>query len=424
MSTTNPTSDLRIGFYPGGLDRSTFDILWTCFGTLFFCTWTTVYLNAPATWERDRTIILRKLKWMLVTVLAPEVTTCMALSQMLEARRLAREMRAALGQSGGEWTTVHSFVVVMGGYEIRYKRKWMGSGLEGTLLLDAPTAVLFAANGLIRDIPSSASLMRTMGTQSDFLGKGLSALQIAWLLIHIISRASQQLPISELEVATVAVAFAATTNYAFWWHKPHDPSERVQLHVPRSRRLSGVVDSNMGQLMHVIPSESSPELPYDVSFSLQQSGHIDGAERGLRGRAENRVAPQALLRNLRREDATDLLDKEIGVVLLFLGAGSTIFCGIHCAAWNFSFPTLVELWMWRGASCLCLVSSLGIVCCLWISTMAGKGSRILVISALCSFSALYLVARVFIVFELFFSLRSMPEDLYLIQGWTRYFPRF
>ena len=40
------------------------------------------------------------------------------------------------------------------------------------------------------------------------------------------------------------------------------------------------------------------------------------------------------------------------------------------------------------------------------------------------FLALYAVSRVVVVFEVFYAFRSMPMDFYVIQGWTRYFPRF
>ena len=54
---------------------------------------------------------------MAITIVAPEATTCMALSQMLEALAISQEVR----RWGFEnWTTTHSYMLLMGGYEVVY----------------------------------------------------------------------------------------------------------------------------------------------------------------------------------------------------------------------------------------------------------------------------------------------------------------
>lgn len=59
-------------------------------------------------------------------------------------------------------------------------------------------------------------------SKGDALSKGIALLQLAWFIVQIISRATQGLVISELELTTAALAGLNSVMYVFWWNKPHD----------------------------------------------------------------------------------------------------------------------------------------------------------------------------------------------------------
>ena len=122
----------------------------------------------------------------------------------------------------------------------------------------------------------------------------------------------------------------------------------------------------------------------------------------------------------------------------FLIALASVFYGaIHAAAWNDSFPTDIEAWMWRASVCHIMFWGL-----LWATLELGahryrilenameysKASKIPLWQKLvfgipngCCV-LLFLVARCFVVVEAFISVRSLPPDAYSTPPWTQVFP--
>ena len=76
--------------------RSITDILWSCFATLFACTWLSVHPNIPGPDEGFWKIALRRLELMLWTLLGPELIIAWAARQWLAAERLQNEYGGAL----------------------------------------------------------------------------------------------------------------------------------------------------------------------------------------------------------------------------------------------------------------------------------------------------------------------------------------
>jgi len=68
---------INYGFVPEPHGRGTFGILWT----MFLCTWTVQHLNIPNPKDSRLEKLLRKVKWMIITAIAPEYTTVDALYQ-------------------------------------------------------------------------------------------------------------------------------------------------------------------------------------------------------------------------------------------------------------------------------------------------------------------------------------------------------
>ena len=72
--------------------RGTSDILWSCIITLTACVYTALHLNIPPEHEGRSRFYLRKLKWVAIALLAPEIVLYCALVQCIQARRLTREL--------------------------------------------------------------------------------------------------------------------------------------------------------------------------------------------------------------------------------------------------------------------------------------------------------------------------------------------
>ena len=58
--------------------------------------------------------------------------------------------------------------------------------------------------------------------KSDWLAKSLILLQTSWFVIQCIARGIEHLPLTHLEIITLAYAAMNFVIYIFWWYKPHN----------------------------------------------------------------------------------------------------------------------------------------------------------------------------------------------------------
>jgi hypothetical protein len=120
----------------------------------------------------------------------------------------------------------------------------------------------------------------------------------------------------------------------------------------------------------------------------------------------------------------------MGTVLWF---SSIAFSAVHIAAWNESFPSLPEQWLWRSSSVYigfsgCLWSFIHVlaqlsssVWWLWYDLLTGQGPKLLkhfltVICTICGIA--YIFARLFLIVDAFATLRSLPVASFLVPQWT------
>lgn len=77
-------------------DRTKINIIWTCLITIFSCTWVAVHPNIPAPETKGIEIALRRLRLMVISLVAPEVVIVWAMRQWIAARKLAHQHKGAL----------------------------------------------------------------------------------------------------------------------------------------------------------------------------------------------------------------------------------------------------------------------------------------------------------------------------------------
>ncbi|KAK3322006.1 hypothetical protein B0H66DRAFT_186017 [Apodospora peruviana] len=78
-------------------DRSTLDLLYGCGATIFLCCWTAVHLNVPADDEGPLSRTLRKVKCMLICLVAPESIAWCAVDELWGARIYVKDKNKADG---------------------------------------------------------------------------------------------------------------------------------------------------------------------------------------------------------------------------------------------------------------------------------------------------------------------------------------
>jgi hypothetical protein len=57
-------------------------------------------------------------------------------------------------------------------------------------------------------------------SKGDVLSKAIAILQLLWFVLQLIARYVQNLPITLLEIDTLAVAALTCIAYGWWWKKP------------------------------------------------------------------------------------------------------------------------------------------------------------------------------------------------------------
>ncbi|PKK44595.1 hypothetical protein CI102_11309 [Trichoderma harzianum] len=404
--------------------RGTLDILWSSLFTIFACTWTLQHPNVPAQRDDSRSGQSKHVKWMsaqwrsaqwstakwglkslykstlrmLCTILAPELIMTTAWFDWVAAHNNCRDMQRFAENDGVAWTLTHSYFANMGGFVIRGKptkeqKHHDPYHLNGDLIYQLRDAEH------IEKLPTITEEEIKDKSKGDIFVKLIALGQIIWSTIQIIARAVRRLPVSPLEVAVVAFAISAVFIYGLYWNKPQRvgvtqtiqlknnnmQNERAKLERSTIYSKTVLFEGLLSLLGIEIETETLPGAPISLD-SAREAGAWETA----------------------------------GVV----GVGAAVFGGIHVVAWNFAFPSTVELILWRCASIytaaapLCpmlldyIYNELGFHICI------GEGF----IGAFYLFSAsFYVIARLFILVEMFRTLCFLPPGSY-ISTWTTNMP--
>ncbi|KAJ7706547.1 hypothetical protein B0H16DRAFT_686186 [Mycena metata] len=176
--------------------RTLFDIVWGCLATIFACTWVALHQNVPDPKLGWFLLLLRKLRMMLVTIIAPEVIVGFAARQLVSARWISKEFNVS--KTPGFFCNIGGFMSEEGHPVSRMKQ--LPAYISGIKKIN------------MADIEDKS--------KGDTLSKGVAIAQGLWFVTQCLARVSQHLPLTELEVATLAFAVLSVIIRLLWFHKP------------------------------------------------------------------------------------------------------------------------------------------------------------------------------------------------------------
>jgi hypothetical protein len=110
------------------------------------------------------------------------------------------------------FSLTQSFLPIMGGYAIDTT-----SGYR--FRLDSYQFYTLVKSGEIQ-VPSVTNEEINDRSKGDWVTKSVSCLQVSWLAAQLAGRAFQRLPVTTLEIFTLATTICTLTTYGFWWSKP------------------------------------------------------------------------------------------------------------------------------------------------------------------------------------------------------------
>jgi hypothetical protein len=137
------------------------------------------------------------------------------------------------------WTMVHSFYAGMGGFafDISIPAKAHQPDFIPCLrrLHLTPRGILLLAKcGLLPTVSKEEILDKS---KTDGTGKTICCIQVGWMLVQAVTRLAVGLPITPLEINTIAHVACALMNYVLWWHKPKWVNEPIILQGDWTRAI-------------------------------------------------------------------------------------------------------------------------------------------------------------------------------------------
>ncbi|KAI9152264.1 hypothetical protein HJFPF1_09493 [Paramyrothecium foliicola] len=259
MSQLHDDVEYTTGWVAEPQQRGTMSILVTCTFTLILCVYTAVHLNIPPAGEPQRWQLLRKAKWVLIAIFAPEVVLYTAVEQFHSAWAFCRDMDQIRNKEEGYDTTrpakkkiwwqkylsinsgkdqqdktaptgpnssqvpkpfslIYGFYVVMGGLTADVSDMYDN---VKTITLSPSRALELARAISWKHVAVSDTTINDK-SKADGLAKLLVILQVSWLLLQCAARSIQGKPLTILEVHTLVHAVCAMLMYGLWFKKPLD----------------------------------------------------------------------------------------------------------------------------------------------------------------------------------------------------------
>jgi hypothetical protein len=325
LLATQPRSHRHVG---EPVTRGTWNILSTCLITLGLCLWTALHLNIPrhkqGTWGPK----LRKTRWLLLGLLAPEMLAYTAWYQHRAAHKLDTVMRRKLGQCKGHtytqtlaafstrccrsnkrkskrkhdvsdetsevelgereannvehgnsdrssgassrrhlWTMAHSFYALMGGFVFDTSNE------DVNFLPNSRQRLTLTPSGLLYILEHEPDLIPNISeeyicdkSKARNLAKTLVCLQALWFCVQCLARLAQGLAVSLLELNVFGHATCALLMYLLWWDKPLDIEEPTLLSGNMVREMCALMCMRSFPAALPYKELSFPELPYGVRY--------------------------------------------------------------------------------------------------------------------------------------------------------------
>ncbi|CAM1506502.1 Fc.00g061430.m01.CDS01 [Cosmosporella sp. VM-42] len=229
---------------------------------MFLCTHTLLCLNIPAPTDTWLVLLRRRVMWMALTILGPEIVLTYAAGQWSRARHSVEAFR----KSGyKQWTMRRAFFADMGGFVLH------AVGCD-PFPLNAKQLHWLIVNNHI-DYPRVEDKEIGDKSKQDRLAKIITATQMTHLVVECIGRGAQNLAITALELNTLAIVVCSLMTAFAWLHKPADvrspiviTTHKTMIAITNSRPwkttpLDFVDENGPGWSLNVQPFMKMPVVP-------------------------------------------------------------------------------------------------------------------------------------------------------------------
>ena len=367
-----------------------------------------LHLNVPAKDDDLWTLFVRRARWLMFALLSPELVMLFACGQWASAQRSVTDMHS-LGYKS--WTMVHAFYADMGGFVLHPP--------DSTSFPITAKQVHYVVQQRYLPLPNITKKEIWDKSKADVFAKIVASFQAGWLVAQVIARGFQHLPVTLLELSTVALVTCTGATLFFWFNKP------LNVETPTNLQLEfGIADI----LVRAGESAKAPfrDTPLDfIEPNVYTSSQMPLASCwGVQERPLPRIPNDrdSRLHNLR--------------IVLTVAIPTASFSLLHLIGWNFTFPTREEQLLWRW-TCISMGIVLGIGCFAEALSIVVDGYTTSSLTNLGGYKLrwpsnllffipgfLYFSARLIVIVEIVISLRRLPPGCFAVVQWSQLLPHF
>jgi len=388
--------------------------------------------NIPSPDERWPRLAVRRAGLMLLALFVPEAVIGWALRQRLAAATLAKKHK----REG--WTITHGFFATMGGF-----MEYEGNTPIRVLLPEQLESYSLTGNG---DFPRIAKAEIEDRSKGDAISKGFVMLQTGWFVTQCIARGVQGLPITELELVTVAFAALNFVIYVIWWDKPLHVQRGVRVYKKRRTEETASVDDGDVEEATVGFWAAFVDALSDLPVAIVRGPSINKHDfdswlarvltwpfskplyimigPGWDEEHEKRV-------NTFYPAGWDMMPTKFAWFSNLLVIAITVgFGGIHCIGWTFDFPSSTERTLWRVASLSITCVPVAIIPLSGLAFQIGRffnachdnfGDLCGITTGILLLS-LYILSRLALLVLPFLCLRSLSPAAFHVVHWISFIP--
>ena len=375
------------------------------------------------------------------------------------------------------WTMDQAFFAVSGGVAIDTSAFWHRPYMS----LTPSGIVLLAEMGLLPRFSQQDAQDRS---RADAIAKSITCLQASWFFIQGVARVCAGLPLTLLELHTMIHIICALAMYAIWFSKPYGATSPMICSEPAMANLGALLTLRchagraynewscpikeevlVRSVLYFHPDADDEEIfaHWDaankaIGFLRKRNIHLPFSQISTESDEGLEFEDKFLVNTVsnlsvrgRFSNGVNRMETLISRILFLVFP--LLYCGSHLSAWYFQFPTLVEMWMWRGACFIMLCAPpsflhFQIVMSayynqkpdiidetdkeIWVDRSAVVITRIVLKWAFFIFHAsiasivkkTFMFSRLYLVVESLASLRSPANGTYTTVDWTEYIPHF
>lgn len=248
-------------------------------------------------------------------------------------------------------------------------------------------------------------------SKADLFFKGIASFQAAWLVTQVNARGVQHLPVTLLELSTVALIICSRATFFFWFWKPLD------VNTPTKLKLEATIAEVL------IKAGEKAGTPYEdtpLDFIEPRTYTSSQLPLGQFWGEQKRPLPR--------------LPNDRGSIIISLAIPTSAFSLLHLIGWNFNFPTTEEQLLWRW-TCISMVVVLGIGCFDEAGSIILEGYTTTGLTNLVRYKLrwptnllflipgfLYMSSRLIVIIEVIISLRLLPAGCFEVVQWSELLP--